>query len=74
VFSTLGITPARGRPFERSEDFAGGEPVAIVSDAFWRRELGADPGALGRRIQVDHKSVTVVGILPRNVVFPRLEL
>jgi putative ABC transport system permease protein len=73
IFATFGIAPVRGRAFEPSEDFAGGQPVAIVSDAFWRRELGADPGALGRTLEVDHKPVAVVGVLPRGRAFPRLE-
>src|SRR5216683_343183 len=49
MFATLGIAPARGRAFEAAEDFAGGQQVVIVSDAFWRRELGADPGARWRK-------------------------
>ena len=73
LFTTLGIAPARGRAFESAEDFAGREPVAIVSDAFWRREMGAVPDAVGRTLQVDHKPVTVIGILPAGVAFPRLE-
>src|SRR5216683_1883180 len=73
MFATLGIAPARGRAFEAAEDFAGGQQVVIVSDAFWRRELGADPGVLGRTLQVDHKPAVVVGVLPLGVAFPRLE-
>ena len=73
IFATLGIAPARGRAFEPSEDLAGGVPVAIVTDAFWRRELGADPAVLGRTLQVDQGTVTVVGVLPPNAAFPRLE-
>jgi len=73
MFTTLGISPARGRAFEAAEDLAGGEPVVIVSDAFWRRELGADPAALGRTLQVDHKPVVVVGVLPADAAFPRLD-
>jgi predicted permease len=73
LFATLGMVPVRGRAFEPAEDLAGGVPVAIVSDAFWRQELGADPGALGRTLEVDHTLVTVVGILPGKSAFPRLE-
>jgi len=73
MFATLGIAPARGRAFEAAEDFAGGQQVVIVSDAFWRRELGADPDVLGRTLQVDHKPAVIVGVLPRGVAFPRLE-
>jgi hypothetical protein len=72
LFATLGIAPVRGRSFAPAEDFVGPDPVAVVSDSFWRRELGADPGALGRTIHVDHTAVTVIGILAPNVAFPRL--
>ena len=70
IFATLGIA-VRGRTFEQGEDWAGGQPVAIVSDAFWRRELGADPNALGRTMEVEHKPVVVVGVLPAGVALPR---
>ena len=73
MFATLGIAPARGRAFEAAEDFAGGQQVVIVSDAFWRRELGADPSVLGRTLDVDHKPAVVVGVLPRGVAFPGIE-
>ncbi|MCA1826347.1 MAG: ABC transporter permease, partial [Myxococcales bacterium] len=73
LFTTLGIAPARGRAFEPAEDFIGRGGVAIVSDAFWRRELDADPAAIGRTLQVAHKPVTVVGVLPAKAAFPRLE-
>jgi predicted permease len=73
MFATFGIQPLRGRAFEPAEDVAGGVPTAIVSDGFWRRELGADPAVLGRTLQVDHQTVTVVGVLPPRAAFPRLE-
>src|SRR6266851_2675982 len=73
MFATLGIAPARGRAFEAAEDFAGGQQVVIVSDAFWRRELGADPSVRGRTLDVDHKPTVVVGVLPRGVAFPGIE-
>jgi len=72
LFATLGIVPVRGRAFEPAEDLAGGPPVAIVSDAFWRHELGADRGVLGRTLEVDHTPVIVVGVLGKSA-FPRLE-
>ncbi|TMB40003.1 MAG: FtsX-like permease family protein [Deltaproteobacteria bacterium] len=73
IFATLGIFPSRGRAFEPAEDLAGREQVAIVSDAFWRRDLGADPAVLGRVIQIQHVPVVIVGVLPAGAVFPRAE-
>src|SRR5438105_2473219 len=73
LFATLGIAPVIGRGFEPAEDLAGWEYVVIVSDAFWRRELGSDPAVLGRVLQVDHSPVVIVGVLPAGAVFPRAE-
>ena len=73
LFTTLGISPSRGRAFEPAEDLAGRAPVAIVSDAFWRREFAADPAVLGRTLQLDRKPVTIVGVLPAGATIPRLE-
>lgn len=82
LFRTLGIQPVLGRAFDPTEDIAGAPPVVIVSDAFWRRELGADPAVLGRTLEVDSPGggagaseshlATIVGVLPRGVAFPRL--
>ena len=52
-------------------DFAGGNrpgdaPVAVLSHAFWTARFGADPGVLGRTIQLDEQPVTVVGVGPED--------
>jgi hypothetical protein len=41
----LGVTPALGRPFQLDDV---GPQVVIVSNAFWRGKLAADPNAIGR--------------------------
>ena len=66
LLALLGVAPAIGRSFGAADV---GQPVAIVSDAFWRRKLGADPGAIGRRIVLSGRSHTVVGILPARFSF-----
>jgi len=60
----LGIAPALGRGFRPEEDGRHAEPVALISDAFWRRRFGADPQAVGRTLTLDGKVVTIVGVLP----------
>jgi putative ABC transport system permease protein len=63
VFDALATAPARGRAL-RLEDEAPGSRVVVVSDAFWQRELGADPGAVGRVLHVDDEAYEVVGVMP----------
>ena len=66
----LGIAPRIGRPFTPAEDLDGTAPVAILSDGLWRRRFGADPQALGRTIQINGESRTVVGVMPRGASLP----
>ena len=42
----------------------GGQPVVILSNAFWRRRFGSDPGVVGKTIRLDGHPMTVVGITP----------
>ncbi len=55
-FSTLRSWPAIGRAPEADEDVAGGPRTAVLTEGFWRREFGADPGALGRTLVLDGHS------------------
>ena len=36
----------------------------MIGHALWTRRYAADPTVLGRRIQIDATSYTVVGVLP----------
>jgi predicted permease len=64
-FPTLGVEPAVGRLFGTEVDAARmGNPVAVVSNAFWRRRLQADPNAVGHTIRLSRTTFTVIGILP----------
>ncbi|HZM69840.1 MAG TPA: ABC transporter permease, partial [Candidatus Cryosericum sp.] len=60
----LGIAPALGRGFRPEEEARRAEPVALISDAYWRRHFGADPNAVGKTLTLDGMVVTVVGVLP----------
>ena len=61
----LGIAPQLGRAFTGAEAHRPGEAaVAMIGDALWTRRYGADPGILGRTIQVNARSYVVVGVLP----------
>jgi putative ABC transport system permease protein len=69
LFSILGAEPARGRVFTAAEDQQIAR-VAVVSDGLWARTFGRDPSVVGRSIQLDGRTYTVVGIMPRQFVFP----
>ena len=61
----LGATPVIGRPFDSGRDVgSGGVRSIIISDALWRRRFGADPAAVGRRVNVNNQPREIVGVLP----------
>jgi putative ABC transport system permease protein len=64
---TLGLAPARGRDFERSEDDHYGAPrQAILSFGFWERRFNADPSVIGQRIDLGGKPYDIIGVAPRE--------
>ena len=64
-FATLGVSAARGRVLSPGDvRLDAGSPVAVVSDGFWKRVLGARDSALGESIAVNGVTVTIVGVMP----------
>jgi hypothetical protein len=58
----LGEPPLHGRGFTAEELARGGPSVAIISHRLWSTMFGADPKIIGRTIQVNSQSRTVVGV------------
>ena len=67
-FEMLGVTALQGRVFSRSDDNPACGMTAVVSSAFWRRELGTDPQVVGRALRVDGYAFTIVGVTPERFI------
>jgi predicted permease len=61
---TLGIQPMRGRNFLPEENKRDAKRLVLVSESFWNRRLNADPGVLGRTLDIDHEPFAIIGIMP----------
>ena len=66
LFPLLGAAPLLGRAFLPAEDREDSPRVAILSHALWRRRFGAQPDAIGRAVEINHASYTIVGVMPAN--------
>jgi putative ABC transport system permease protein len=64
----LGVTPFAGRFFTSGEDEAPSESV-VLSHETWRNRFGADAAIVGRRLMLDERPFTVVGVLPPGFRF-----
>lgn len=68
-FETLGVKPALGRNFKSQEFAKHAAPSALLTYPFWKRQFGGNASVIGRAIQLDKASVTVVGVLPETFDF-----
>ncbi|OFW08212.1 MAG: hypothetical protein A3H96_23650 [Acidobacteria bacterium RIFCSPLOWO2_02_FULL_67_36] len=65
LLPALGVRPALGRLFDPRDGSVNGQVRrVIISDALWRRRLGADPAAVGSWITVNNTPREVIGVLP----------
>lgn len=63
-FGMFGMRPILGRAFLTTEQTRGAAPVCVLAEGFWRDQLNADRGILGRSLDLDGKVCTVVGVVP----------
>jgi predicted permease len=64
-FPALGIKPALGRLLRADEvTQAGREPVVVISHDFWRIRFASAANAIGQRIRINDRQLTIVGVAP----------
>ena len=64
-FSVCRVKMTLGRAFDSEEDRQpGANPVAVVSQAFWKTGLAGDPEIVGKALTVNGVNLTVVGVAP----------
>ncbi len=63
-FETLGLSPVIGRLLTPRDDLAGGDRVAVISDAMWRQRFGGAASAIGSTVMFDRQPLTIVGVAP----------
>src|SRR3984957_1194171 len=66
----LGVSPQLGRAFEAEDYRPGAPPVALLSYRVWKRRYAGDAGVVGRTIQLDGESFTIIGVMPAQFRFP----
>jgi predicted permease len=63
-FSVLGVGARAGRLLTSADDRPGcGLPGVVVSYGFWQRSLGGDPAIIGRTLDLNSRSVPVIGVV-----------
>ncbi len=70
LIDVLGVQPQLGRNFTEEEDRNGGPRVAIISHGLWQKGFGGASDIIGKQIQVNAATTTVVGVMPPGFAFP----
>jgi putative ABC transport system permease protein len=69
-FELLGVKPALGTTYTQKDWVPGFIEGVVISDALWRRQFGADPNVLGKRIRADMDPYTIIGVMPPDFRHP----
>ena len=69
VLPALGVQPLMGRFFTQQEQDQKVQ-VALLSYSTWKKRFDGDPNILGKKLLLDRKPYTVIGVMPRNFEFP----
>lgn len=68
-FDVLGIKPYLGRFFlPKEEANPGGAPYLVLGYDLWQTRFGADPDIVGKSVEVNQRSLTVIGVAPRGFI------
>ena len=71
-FDVLGTRPLHGRTIAQADASIGGPDVVVLGYAVWSGRYGSDPSVVGRRVMVEGVSREVIGVMPRDFVYPQL--
>ncbi|QHN05585.1 ABC transporter permease [Granulicella sp. WH15] len=70
LFSLLGVTPSLGRTFVEQDDNPNANHVVVISAEAWQRYFGADRTIIGRNVDLNSVSYTIIGVLPPGSAYP----
>lgn len=71
VLRLLGATPELGRLFGPDEEQPAAQPSAIISHVTWKAYFAGAKEVLGRKIELDGVSYTIIGVLNVDFWYPR---
>src|SRR5262249_37614578 len=70
ILAALAPRPVIGRLFTADEAEGRANPVVLLGEELWHTLFTADSAVVGRVVALDGEAHTVVGVLPREFLFP----
>ena len=69
-FEYTAVAPLLGRTLNDNDQITGNPQVAIIGYDIWQNYFGGDETIIGKIVQINRQQVEVVGVMPRDYVFP----
>lgn len=69
-FEVTGTPAFVGRTLVPADDDPGSAHVAVLTYGLWQRRFGGDRALVGKKLEINGDSYTVVGVLPPAFFFP----
>jgi putative ABC transport system permease protein len=69
-FQVMGLSGVLGRLLSAEDDGTTVPPVMVLTHEFWQKRFQGDSSVIGRKIRVDGKPVTIVGVVQPAPYFP----
>jgi putative ABC transport system permease protein len=69
-FKVFGTQPILGRSLRAGDARTGAAPTALVSEGYWRQDLGSPRDLSQAHVKVGGKVFSVIGVLPAGFRFP----
>lgn len=66
----LGVQPMLGRSFTAADDRWGATGTVLLSWSLWQRRFSGDVNVVNRQVQLNGRTYTVIGVMPRQFSFP----
>ena len=66
ALDAFGVPPLLGRWIGLEDEPPTAPAVTMLSYGYWQRRFGADPGILGKTIELNNTSAEIVGVMPNG--------
>jgi putative ABC transport system permease protein len=66
-FAVMGVNPILGRSFQPSDER---DYVVVLGDALWRRRYNSDRNVIGKQINLNSETFTIIGVMRPSFRFP----
>jgi putative ABC transport system permease protein len=72
LLSVIGVKPFMGRLFTANDTIAS--DAIVISHDLWQTQLNGDASAIGKRVDLDGRPYTVIGVMPADYHFPNRDV